>query len=242
LTHSNLDRAAAPAPHAAPTAPDSAARESASAHRRAPPRQQLPLFGDEGIADLRRELHRRAVRRVVNRTDVEDIVQDALLDVVRQSRHIAAKQCPRAWCMGILRNKVGNYYRKHRLERHHAGEGDAPPPRLDAPPPRMPPSPEDELLRKELEEVVAAAIDRLPRMQRLVMELSIDGAGPGEIARDMAPARYQSVINHLHRGRRRLALDLERYGAGAPGGMHGMKRSRGRSEARYSEKTSASKT
>ena len=51
----------------------------------------------------------------------------------------------------------------------------------------------------------------------------IAGLTPGEIAVKMLPERYQTVINHLHRGRKKLARELIRHGFG---GMHETRRTR----------------
>jgi hypothetical protein len=60
------------------------------------------------------------------------------------------------------------------------------------------------------------------------MELLLAGLEPGEIVRHLHPERYQNVINRLHRGRKKLAKELAKYGYGphAGKGMRTMKRCR----------------
>ena len=55
----------------------------------------------------------------------------------------------------------------------------------------------------------------------------ISGLDPGEIVDRLDPERYQNVINRLHRGRRRLAAELARYGLGPDGRTGLRKRKRG---------------
>ena len=60
------------------------------------------------------------------------------------------------------------------------------------------------------------------------MELLIGGLNPGEIVNQLHPERYQNVINRLHRGRKKLAQELAKYGYGpeAKTGFRKMKRCR----------------
>ena len=187
----------------------------------------LSLTDDE-IIDIRKKLSRLTARRVMNAPDAEDIVQDTLLTMISKTPCAALKKCPLAWSMGILRNKVGNYYRKER--RHSSYYAVKKPNDSDETHPHnLSLSPERELLRGELFEIITAAVERLPAPQRCAMKLLIAGLNPGEIAKRMSPEHYQAVINHLYRGRRKIAQELNRYGCGLnhPGGMHHMKRSGG---------------
>ena len=189
--------------------------------------QPLSLTDDE-IADIRKKLSKLTARRVMNAPDAEDIVQDTLLTMISKTPCAALKKCPLAWSMGILRNKVGNYYRK---ERRHSSYYAAEKPNNsdEAHQHSLSSSPERELLRGELFEIITAAVERLPTPQRCAMKLLLAGLNPGEIAKRMSPEHYQAVINHLYRGRRKIAQELNRYGCGLnhPDGMHRMKRSGG---------------
>ena len=188
--------------------------------------QPLSLTDDE-IADIRKKLSKLTARRVLNAPDAEDIVQDTLLTMISKPPCATLKKCPLAWSMGILRNKVGNYYRKER--RHSAYAAEKSNDSYEAHQHSSSLSPERELLCGELLEVINTAVERLPALQRCAMKLLIAGLNPGEIAKRMSPERYQAVINHLYRGRRKIAQELNRYGCGLnhPGGMHRMKRSGG---------------
>ncbi len=126
----------------------------------------------------------------------------------------------------MFRRKVGNYYRRARrttsLEEWESGRG--------RPPRAAGTSPETSLLHDEVQSIVDETLARLPASQRQAMEMLISGLDPGEIVDRLDPERYQNVINRLHRGRRRLAAELARYGLGPDGrtGLRKMKRSLGK--------------
>ncbi|MCL2878027.1 MAG: RNA polymerase sigma factor [Acidobacteria bacterium] len=177
---------------------------------------------DEELSRIRRELRKLTALRVLNAPDAEDIVQDTLLTLIHSRPEKELEKGPLVWSIGILRNKIGNYYRKGRY-RARCEEREA----------KLQQglfqtvstvSPEGELMRGELRNVIAAAVERLPHAQKKAIKMLIAGLKPGEIAAKMSPERYQTVINHLHRGRKKLAQELTRHGFG---GMHEMKRSRG---------------
>ena len=176
---------------------------------------------NEELSRIRRELRKLAAFRVLNAADAEDIVQDTLLTLIHSCPGECLEKGPLVWSMGVLRNKIGNYYRKGRYRaKREAGETEAREGMFQI---KTTVSPEKELLHGELESVVADAVERLPGAQRTAIKMLIAGLKPGEIATKMSPERYQAVINHLHRGRKKIAQELARYGFG---GMHEMKRSR----------------
>jgi DNA-directed RNA polymerase specialized sigma24 family protein len=133
---------------------------------------------------------------------------------------------PLIWSMGILRNKVGNYYRKAQRyaslgqlesQSRHRNERSM-----------LTGSPEVTVLHDELQRIVDDTMAQLPVSQRRPMELLMTGLNTGEIVRQLHPERYQNVINRLHRGRKKMAKELAKYGYGpdAQAGMHQLKRCR----------------
>ena len=180
------------------------------------------LWTNEDISHIRRELRKLSAIRIPNAADAEDIVQETLLTLI----HCCPKEClekgPIAWSMGILRNKIGNYYRRSRCRaKRETGEAEAHQELFQL---ETTDSPDKYLLQGELRNVIADTVERLPYAQKTAMKMLIAGLKPGEIAAKMSPERYQTVINHLHRGRKTLARELSRYGFN---GMHEMKRGRG---------------
>jgi RNA polymerase sigma-70 factor, ECF subfamily len=181
---------------------------------------------EDEVNSIRLALQKISTLRIINSNDAEDIVQDTLLTMVVKRPHISLQKGSLIWSMGILRNKVGNYYRKNRrgisiddLESFTQQQ---------FPEKFFSPSPEGTIALAELQEIVQDALSRLPDPQRQVMELLLTGLDPGEIVHRLSPARYQSIITRLHRGRKKLAQELAKYGYGPSigTGMHKMKRCR----------------
>ena len=69
---------------------------------------------DDEIKAIRDTLKKLTSIRIMNTNDVEDLVQETLLTMI--SRHPGAElqKGPLVYSMGILRRKLGNYYRKMR--------------------------------------------------------------------------------------------------------------------------------
>jgi RNA polymerase sigma factor (sigma-70 family) len=142
--------------------------------------------------------------------DVEDLVQDTLLTMVTKPPADQLDKGLLVWSVGILRNKVGNYYRKCNrnksidiLERG-----------VEQPQQRPDLSPESTLSGAELWTIIREKIAEMPPSQRKVMEMLAAGLDSSEIAAELSPERYQNVINRLHRGRKKLAQELLRCGYG----------------------------
>ncbi len=198
---------------------------SESSRQENPPFKQEPLgWTDEEIAAIRSVLQKLTSVRIFNLNDAEDLVQETLLTMISKSPETALRKGPLVWGLGILRRKVGNYYRKSRryisLNEQNAGE------QLFL----HTLSPEGKLFLKEIETIVNGVLSQLPLSQKRALDLMLAGFNAGEIARLLHPARYQNVINSLHRGRKKLARELARHGyiPDSAAGMKKMKISRGK--------------
>jgi RNA polymerase sigma factor (sigma-70 family) len=167
---------------------------------------------DEEIEAVRTILQRLTATRVMNANDAEDLVQDTLLTMITKHPEIPLEKGLLIWSMGILRKKVGNYYRRvQRYASRNAEEGSTHPWIPQSP---LTYSPEFKVFHEELKGIVDDTLEQLPASQRQAMELLIAGHDPGEIVKQLHPERYQNVINRLHRGRLRLAKELAKYGYG----------------------------
>jgi len=167
---------------------------------------------DDEIEAIRIALQRLTALRVMNATDAEDLVQDTLLTVVAKCPEIELEKGRLVWSLGILRKKVGNYYRKaQRCTWQQEWEEHA---REDLRQSALAHTPEKKIVHEELQGIVERILAQLPGTQRRAMELLIAGLDAGEIARQLHPERYQNVINHLYRGRRKFAMELAKYGYG----------------------------
>jgi len=175
-------------------------------------RQDPREWGDEEIAAIRVVLQRLTALRIMNNNDAEDLVQDTLLTMISKRSGPELEKGPLRWSMGILRNKVGNYYRK--AQRYASlGQPDVPG-RQEIRQSVHAGSPERKVLHKELQQIVDGAMAQLPLSQRRPMELLLAGFDAGEIVKLLSPERYQNVINRLYRGRKKLARELSKYGYG----------------------------
>jgi RNA polymerase sigma-70 factor (ECF subfamily) len=164
----------------------------------------------EDLERIRLVLRKLTALRVDNPEDAEDLVQDTLLTLVRKAPEIILEKGPMIWAMGILRKKVGNYYRKVQrcaaLEEYYAATRGR---RA-----RMPAvlTPEMNLHHDELRSLVDGALARLSPREREALDLSLSGRPTAEIVSLLHPERYQNIVNRLHRGRKKLARELARHG------------------------------
>jgi RNA polymerase sigma-70 factor (ECF subfamily) len=170
----------------------------------------------EELARIRTIFKRLTALRVDNPDDAEDLVQETFLTMAARSSEVDIEKSILIWGMGVLRRKVGNYYR--RTQRRPGME-------LDALDPESPdaawvgPSAESILHHAELEALLEEILADFPPRDRAVMELLVAGLPTSEIAEQLHPERYQNILNRAHRGRRRLLKALARYGyspSGAP--------------------------
>ncbi len=179
---------------------------------------------DDEIAAIRTVLQKLTAVRIMNPNDAEDLVQDTLLTMILKHPGKELQKGNLVWGMGILRKKVGNYYRRIQRNVPLATKDNRAQERIPQSP--ISSSPETNVFHEELQNIINRTLPRLPSSQRKAMELLLAGLEPGEIVKRLHPERYQNVINRLHRGRKKLAKELAKYGYGphARKGMRNMKR------------------
>ena len=181
---------------------------------------------NEELSRIRRELCKLTAIRVLNTADAEDIVQDTLITLIHSCPRECLEKEPLAWSIGVLRNKIGNYYRKGRFRaKCETSDAELQQDTLQL---KTTISPEKDLLNGELRNVIAGTVKRLPDAQKTALKMLLAGLKPREIAAKMSHEPYQTVINHLYRGRKKLAQELTRHGFS---GMHEMRRSHGPKKA-----------
>ena len=168
-----------------------------------------PFWSNEELARIRLVLQRLTSLRIENEADAEDLVQETLLTMTQKCPENGPDKGLLIWSMGILRKKIGNYYRKAQRYvpmEYAESSGRA----------RISMSPEMRFLHSELARVIRTTLRGLPDRERRAMELCLAGLQAHEIAASLHPERYQNVINHLFRGRRKLAAQLEALGYAVP--------------------------
>ena len=144
-----------------------------------------------------------------NRTDAEDVVQDASLRAFRAIREFAGGS-PRSWLLSIVRNTAYSWLRKNRpatvvtvedleaveLQQTNPGEPNSE-------------TPEAALIAKVDTEQLRAAIAALPTPFRETLVLrDIEGLDYREIA-ETTEVPIGTVMSRLARARRRLMVSLK---------------------------------
>ncbi len=155
-------------------------------------------------------LKRLSVMRVDNPEDAEDLVQETLLTMIRKAPEIDLEKGVLIWAMGILRKKVGNYYR--RAQRFTSLDDQKTSARDVGRCSSTLPSPESSLRHAELCTVIDGILLKLSPCERTAIDLYLAGRQTCEIVSLLYPERYQNIVNRLHRGRRKLAKELARHG------------------------------
>jgi RNA polymerase sigma-70 factor (ECF subfamily) len=176
---------------------------------------QNPMNGLDDSARFRNivmphidEAYRLAHWLTGNRTDAEDVAQDASLRAFRAIRDYAGGN-PRSWFLSIVRNTAYSWLRKNRpttvftvddleaVELEHAKPGES-----------NGETPEAALIAKVDAEQLRAAIAALPTSFRETLVLrDIEGLDYREIA-EATEVPIGTVMSRLARARRRLALTI----------------------------------
>lgn len=153
----------------------------------------------------------RVARRLTgDAADAEDLVQETVMRAYRAINRFDGRH-PRAWLLTILRNTWRNTHRRWRprlvdmSETNVAASRDAEP------------GPDEQVLDGSWDAEVAAALEDLSRPQQEVIVLvDIDGLSYREAAGVLAVPEG-TVMSRLHRGRKRLRVQLEAAGYGPTG-------------------------
>lgn len=173
------------------------------------PQPGINDYSDEQIAQIRLVLQRLTAVRVQNADDAEDLVQDTMLTMTMKCPPEELKKGLLVWSMGILRKKIGNYYRK--AQRYASLSEYA---ISNLPLARRALTPDARVRYVELRVLVDRILRGLPPQERQVMDLLLAGLPASRIAELLHTERYQNIINWLYRGRRKLQRELSKYGYG----------------------------
>ena len=140
-----------------------------------------------------------ALRRVEGSEVAEDLAHDALLVVKEKLSTWNPERGFEPWALAILRNVVGNYYRKSERRR-----------RLQPSPPE--PSSAVDLEERDRAEALRSALAQLSPQCRRLMELFLEGCTPREAAAAMGMTNLAAFYLRSHRCRQKLRELLEQYG------------------------------
>lgn len=139
-------------------------------------------------------------RRVRNRTDAEDILQDVLYSFVEAFNLPTSIEHASAWLYQVARNRIVDRFRKRREELLGDADGnyDAEDARLDLVLPAADGGPEAQYARSALMQALQNALDELPPQQR---DVFIAHELEGRSFRDMSIQADVSVNTLLARKR-----------------------------------------
>jgi RNA polymerase sigma-70 factor (ECF subfamily) len=153
----------------------------------------LQLFDEHHLP-----LFRFAYRLTGSRADAEDIVQACFLELLRPDCTYDPKRSPlRTWLFGVVRNQALKRLRHRSVP--------------DPPDIENAPSPEHQLLRGEVEEVVQRAVLMLPENQKEVLILAhYEQLALAEIA-SILEIELGAVKSRLQRARASLRETLAAY-------------------------------
>jgi RNA polymerase sigma factor (sigma-70 family) len=177
---------------------------------RMPSSPELDEWPVEELERIRSIFSKLTRRRVDNPADAEDLVQETFLTMAARCPQVDIEKGLLIWGLGVLRRKVGNYYR--RTQRHGAviveSLSD------EAVEAQVTATAESALNHAELLRLVDDIVARFPPHEKEVVALMLEGLATSEIVEELRSQRYQTVVNRAHRGRRKLHRELAKHGYG----------------------------
>jgi len=177
--------------------------------------RELVRTGDDDLFQALVDRYRDRVYRLTvstlgpgNEAEAEDVAQEIFVLVYRKIDTFRHDSEFSTWLFRMARNRAVDRLRKARMCRHHVGGEE-----LRSMPSRETLSdPEMAAVAGERRTAVLQHVQRLPDPQRTVVYLHYwMGSGVADIA-ELLDMNVQTVKSHLHRARRRLALELEAEG------------------------------
>ena len=187
---------------------------------------RLQSGDEEAVKELAERYSHRifqmAMRHMKNRQDAEEVTQDVLLKVYRKIGRFRGDAALSSWIYRITFNTAMSRLRGHRAERAadqerdrtqsqsgRTGEERPAPQQIDWS--RMP---DEELLRMQMREEVAAALAEIPEIYRVPVVLrDIEGLSTEE-ASTRLNLKDQTLKSRLHRGRLLLRGRLQMFSDG----------------------------
>jgi RNA polymerase sigma factor (sigma-70 family) len=163
-------------------------------------------------------------RQVADLSEVEDIVQDAFVELVSAYRLMEPIEHVGAWLMRVARNRIIDRFRKQsrktsireRFALHDADSSSESTSLLDAWLAPDAAGPEANCVREVLADELAAAVDELPAEQRAVfIAHELEGRGFKDIAAEMGVGvntllgRKHAAVRHLRRRLQDIRSELD---------------------------------
>lgn len=178
--------------------------------------RELVRTGDENLFQLLVQRYRDRVFRLAvsvlgpgREAEAEDVAQEVFVLVYRKIDTFRHDSDFSTWLFRMTKNRAIDRLREARRRRHHVGDE-----HLQSIPSRETSGdPEMAAVAGERRTAILQHVQRLPDLQRTVVHLHYwIGSGVADIA-ELLDMNVQTVKSHLHRARRRLALELEAEGS-----------------------------
>jgi RNA polymerase sigma-70 factor (ECF subfamily) len=178
--------------------------------------RELVRTGDDDLFQLLVQRYRDRVFRLAvsmlgpgSEAEAEDVAQEVFVLVYRKIDTFRHDSNFSTWLFRMTRNRAIDRLRKARMRHQHVGDKEL----LSMPSREAADDPEMAAVAGERRTAVLQHVHRLPDLQRIVVYLHYwIGSGVAEIA-ELLDMNAQTVKSHLHRARRRLALELEAEGS-----------------------------
>jgi RNA polymerase sigma-70 factor (ECF subfamily) len=167
-------------------------------------------------------IYQLALRHMKNPEDAEEVAQDVLMKVYRNSASFRGDAALSSWIYRITFNTAMSRLRTSRHERAASDERERllarPAGEVDSGPSRTPADwsaiPDELVLRAQLREAMAAAIRELPEIYRAPVVLrDIEGLSTEEASHRLK-VKGQTLKSRLHRGRLMLRQRLQAFASG----------------------------
>jgi RNA polymerase sigma-70 factor (ECF subfamily) len=170
----------------------------------------------------RHRIYQMALRHMKNHQDAEEVTQDVLLKVYRKVDRFRGDAALSSWIYRITFNTAMSRLRTHRAARAAEQERDRALASRSSVPEDAPQEqaadwsrmPDEELLRAQLRDAVAVALDELPEIYRIPVVLRDIQGLTTEEASSRLHVKDQTLKSRLHRGRLMLRERLRAFTTG----------------------------
>jgi len=167
---------------------------------------------DELVVRYRDKVYRLCLRILRHEEDAAEALQEAFLSAYRGLKNFKVESTFSTWLYRVATNAALMRYRRRReghvsLEQSQSPNGDGEPMAI----PDWSAQPLDELLDAETREVMGESVQRLPEDLRTVFLLrDVEELSNAQVA-DILDLTVAAVKSRLHRARKSLREDLDRY-------------------------------
>jgi len=163
------------------------------------------LTPERVLRDYGPRVYSIARRMLNNDADAEDVTQEVLLQVVRKLSTFRGESAFPTWLHRVTVNAALAYRRQRAMREQHRAPGELSEDAIELSQPtpgrRWMGAPEQKIIDRETQELIEAAIARLPESYRDVYVLAdVEGLPNAEIA-EMLGLKVPAVKSRLHRAR-----------------------------------------